>query len=171
MLQSFLKGVFMSRRLTRELAFKIIFQIDMGRNPWKEVLTRAISESTLSEKSGAFLEQLVKGTIQYLKEIDAELMKYAEGWKLERMASTDRNILRMALYEIRYLKDIPPGVTVNEAVELSKKYGDDDSGKFVNGILGNIIRSMERENDVIQDKDVMAVEDEVSAEEKDDCWN
>lgn len=161
----------MSRRLTRELAFKIIFQIDMGRNPWKEVLTRAISETTLSEKSGAFLEQLVKGTIQYLKEIDTELMKYAEGWKLERMASTDRNILRMALYEIRYLKDIPPGVTANEAVELSKKYGDDDSGKFVNGILGNIIRSMEHENDAIQDKDVMTVEDEVSSEEKDDRWN
>lgn len=137
----------MSRRLTRELAFKILFQIDMGRNPWKEVLTRTVNESELSEKSGEFLEILVKGTIQYLKEIDTEIVKYAEGWKLDRMASTDRNILRMALYEIRYLKDIPPGVTVNEAVELAKKYGDDDSGKFVNGILGNIIRSMEAAND------------------------
>jgi N utilization substance protein B len=136
----------MSRRLTREMAFKIIFQIDMGRNPWKEVLSRTINEANLSEKSGEFLELLVKGTIQYLKEIDTEIIRYAEGWKLDRMASTDRNILRMALFEIRYLKDIPPGVTVNEAVELAKKYGDDDSGKFVNGILGNIIRNMENEN-------------------------
>lgn len=156
---AYLKGVFMSRRLTREMAFKVLFQIDMGRNPWKEVLSRTIAEANLSDKSGLFLEQLVKGTIQYLKVIDAEIVKYAEGWKIDRMASTDRNILRMALYEIRYLKDIPPGVTVNEAVELAKKYGDDDSGKFVNGILGNIIRSIENESGSLHDKENTSGED------------
>lgn len=134
----------MSRHLSRDLAFKILFQADVGRNPWQQVLTYTCNEYKLPESSKVFLEQLVKGTIHHLKEIDAEIMKYSEDWKLERMANTDRNILRMAVCEIKYLDDIPAGVTVNEAVELAKKYGDEESGKFVNGILGNLVRNMEK---------------------------
>lgn len=133
----------MSRHLNRDFAFKILFQADVGRNPWQQVLTYTCNEYKLPESSKLFLEQLVKGTIRNLKEIDAEIMKYSEEWKLERMANTDRNILRLAVYEIIYLDDIPPGVTVNEAVELAKKYGDEESGKFVNGILGNLVRNLE----------------------------
>jgi transcription antitermination factor NusB len=132
----------MSRHIARELAFKILFQTDVGRNPWQEVLPRTIAENNLPEQSCIFLEQLVKGTVQNLKSIDAEIIKYAQDWKLERMANTDRNILRMAVYEIKFLTEIPPGVTINEAVELAKRYGDDESGKFVNGILGNIARTV-----------------------------
>ncbi|HYH03368.1 MAG TPA: transcription antitermination factor NusB, partial [Bacillota bacterium] len=69
------------------------------------------------------------------------IAKFAREWTLERMANTDRNILRMALFELTFLKDIPPSVTVNEAVELAKRYGDAESGKFVNGILGEMIRA------------------------------
>lgn len=133
----------MSRHLCRELAFKVLFQTDVGRNPWQQVLTFTIDEQELSESSRLFLEQLVKGTIQNLKEIDAEIIKYSESWKLERLANTDRNILRMAIYEIKYMEDIPPGVSVNEAVDLAKEYGDEESGKFVNGILGNLVRNLE----------------------------
>jgi transcription antitermination protein NusB len=134
----------MSRHIARELAFKILFQTDVGRNPWQEVLPRTIEENNnLPEKSRIFLEQLVKGTIKELKSIDTEIIKYAQEWKLERMANTDRNILRMAIYEIKFLKEIPSGVSINEAVELAKQYGDDESGKFVNGILGNIVRTVE----------------------------
>ncbi|HBE80412.1 MAG TPA: transcription antitermination factor NusB, partial [Firmicutes bacterium] len=111
----------MSRHIARELAFLILFETDIGRNPWQEVLSRTIAENELPEQSRIFLEQLVKGTIQQLQAIDAEIMQYAQDWKLERMANTDRNILRMAIYEIKYLEDIPPGVTINEAVELSKR--------------------------------------------------
>lgn len=135
----------MSRHLSRDFAFKILFQADVGRNPWQQVLTYTCNEYKLPESSKLFLEQLVKGTIRHLKEIDAEIMKYSEDWKLERMANTDRNILRLAVYEIIHLDDIPPGVTVNEAVELAKKYGDEESGKFVNGILGNLVRNLENE--------------------------
>jgi N utilization substance protein B len=133
----------MSRHIARELAFKILFQTDVGRNPWQEVLSRTLEEDELPEKSQIFLEQLVKGTIQELKSIDAEIIKYAQDWKLDRMANTDRNILRIAIYEIKFLKEIPPGVSINEAVELAKRYGDDESGKFVNGILGNLVRNTE----------------------------
>jgi N utilization substance protein B len=133
----------MSRHLSRDLAFKILFQADVGHNPWQQVLAYTCNEYKFPESSRLFLEQLVKGTIRHLKEIDAEITKYSEDWKLERMANTDRNILRMAIFEIKYLEEIPPGVTVNEAVELAKKYGDEESGKFVNGILGNLVRNLE----------------------------
>lgn len=130
----------MSRSVARELAFKILFQTDVGRNPWQEVLPRTLNETPLPDKSRLFLEELVKGTIKHLKEIDQQIIKYAREWTLERMANTDRNILRMAIYEIEYMDDVPPGVSINEAVELAKKYGDVDSGKFVNGILGQIVK-------------------------------
>ncbi len=131
----------MTRRAAREEAFKIIFQIDLGRNSWNEVLSRNLKDSTLSEAGQLFLKQLVEGTMTHLTEIDAEITKYAQDWKLDRMLSTDRNILRMSLYELKFFNDIPAGATVNEAVELAKTYGDDNSGRFINGILGNIIRS------------------------------
>ena len=131
----------MTRHAAREEAFKIIFQVDLGKNSWSETLSRNLKDLSLSEESRLFLKQLVEGTMTHLVEIDAEISKYAQEWKLDRMLSTDRNILRMALFELKYQKDIPAGVTVNEAVELAKVYGDDDSGRFINGILGNIIRS------------------------------
>lgn len=135
------KGGIMTRRAAREEAFKLIFEIDLGKNPWKEVLARSLKDSGLSEAGDLFLRQLVEGTMTHLTEIDAEITKYAQDWKLDRMLSTDRNILRLSLYELKYQNDIPPGVSANEAVELAKTYGDDDSGRFINGILGNIIRS------------------------------
>lgn len=131
----------MTRRAAREEAFKVIFQVDLGKNPWVEALSRVLEDSSLSEESRLFLKQLVEGTMTHLSEIDAEISKYAQDWKLDRMLSTDRNILRMSIYELKYQKDIPAGVTVNEAVELAKIYGDEDSGRFINGILGNFIRS------------------------------
>lgn len=130
----------MTRPIAREMAFRILFQIDVGKNPWQDALKRTIEETDLSDKSLEFLEKLVKGTIEHLKEIDQEIVKYSREWTLERMANTDRNILRMAIYEIKYVEDVPPGVTINEAVELAKRYGDEESGKFVNGILGQFLR-------------------------------
>ena len=130
----------MSRRQARELAFQTLFQIDLGRNAPEFALRYVASENELAENVRDFLTDLVNGTCRHAREIDELLGRFSEGWPLERMSGTDRNILRMALYELVYREDIPVGVTVNEAVELAKQYGDDDSGKFVNGILGNIIR-------------------------------
>lgn len=106
----------------------------------EQALEYIFTENNLQPKERSFTEDLVAGTCKNTKEIDAVLAKFAEGWTVERMGSTDRNILRLALYELVYRDDVPVGVTVNEAVELAKHYGDDDSGRFVNGILGNIIR-------------------------------
>ncbi|MGE5583486.1 MAG: transcription antitermination factor NusB [Bacillota bacterium] len=145
----------MSRHIAREIAFKILFQTDVGRNPWQEVLPRTLQENDLPEKSRQFLEQLVKGTIRNLKMIDDVIIKYAQDWKLDRMANTDRNILRMAIYELKFLPDIPAGVTVNEAVELAKRYGDEESGRFVNGILGNVARATEGKNELEKAETIM----------------
>jgi transcription antitermination protein NusB len=131
----------MSRRLARELAFVVLFQTDMGRHPWPEVLKRTLAENDdLPELSQAFLEELVRQAGENLVEIDAAISRHAQDWKLERMASTDRNILRIAAAELLHGKDVPPGVAINEAVELAKRYGDEESGKFINGILGSIAR-------------------------------
>lgn len=130
----------LSRRIARELAFQTLFQIDLGRNTPAAALKYVLDSNDLPEKSAAFLEDVVLGTCRHVKEIDELLARFAEGWTLDRMGSTDRNLLRMALYELVYREDVPTGVTVNEGVELAKVYGDDESGKFVNGILGNIIR-------------------------------
>jgi N utilization substance protein B len=129
-----------SRKVARELAFQTLFQVDLGRNQPSQALSYIISENHLSDKARSFLEDLVYGTCKFTKEIDALLAKFAHGWTIERMSSTDRNVLRMALYELVYREDVPVSVTVNEAVEIAKHFGDDESGKFVNGILGNIIR-------------------------------
>lgn len=132
----------MSRKRARELAFKILFQADVGRNPWQEVLPRTLAEVSLPEKSADFLNTSVKGTIAHLREVDGIITKYAMDWPLERMANTDRNILRLAVHELLHMPEIPASVTANEAVELAKRYGDEESGRFVNGILGNVVRQM-----------------------------
>lgn len=132
----------MSRRRAREIALKILFQADVGRNPWQEVLPRTLAEVNLPEKSSEFLSASVKGTIAHLKEIDGIITKYAVDWRLERMANTDRNVLRLAVYELLHMPDIPASVTASEAVELAKRYGDEESGRFVNGIIGNIVKQM-----------------------------
>ncbi len=132
----------MSRHVARELAFTVLFQVDMGKNPWQEALLRTLEENPLPETSQKFFESLVKGTVTNLAAIDAEIVKYAQDWKLDRMANTDRNILRIAIYELKFATDIPVSVTVNEAVELAKRYGDPESGKFVNGLLGNVARNL-----------------------------
>lgn len=135
----------LSRTLAREMAFKLLFQTDVGRNPWQQAMDRMLEEEPLPDKSREFLEQLVKGTLRHLKEIDQLISQHSREWSLERMANTDRNILRMAVFEIKYIEDVPAGAAINEAVELAKRYGDENSGKFVNGILGQIVREMTSE--------------------------
>jgi len=92
-----------------------------------------------------FARDLVLGTLEHRCRIDSIIQKHARGWTLERMANVDRNILRLAVFEMLYLPDIPLSVTVDEAVELAKKYSTAESSRFVNGILGNLIRNLQEE--------------------------
>ena len=89
-----------------------------------------------------FAEPLIKGTVEHRAEVDGLIQKYAKNWDLRRMATVDRNILRLAIYEMLYREDIPPVVSINEAIEVAKKFSTEDSGKFVNGILDKVRESL-----------------------------
>jgi N utilization substance protein B len=90
------------------------------------------------EESDEFAEQIVLGVQEHLQEIDRLIEKYSENWRLDRISLIDRNILRMAIFELLYCEEIPPKVTLNEAIDLGKRFGTDDSGSFINGILDQI---------------------------------
>jgi transcription antitermination factor NusB len=129
------------RSQSREFALQILYQIDITRDNLDQVWDGfwfACDEKEIEEPVKDFTLNLVKGVLDNLGAIDLKISQYAKNWELERMAVVDRNILRMAAYEILFRNDIPPKVSINEAVELAKKYSDVQAGKFVNGILDKI---------------------------------
>ena len=126
------------RRLSREMALKVLFQIDLVSTNIEDTLKYTFENGKLSDEVKEFTLILVKGVMSNLSEIDRGINNYTNNWSLERITNIDRNILRMAIYEILYLKNIPKSVSINEAVELAKKYGTKSSFSFVNGVLGKI---------------------------------
>jgi N utilization substance protein B len=133
------------RRRARELALRTLFQVDVGDIGVDEAIALSFSSSDLNEATLSFARELTTGTREHLARIDDLIQKYARGWALDRMTNVDRNLLRLAIFELLYLPDIPPSVTVDEAVEMAKKYSTAESGRFVNGILGNLVRHLEAE--------------------------
>ena len=100
---------------------------------------------SLSPSARRFCADLVRGILQKVDEVDEVIRKYAVNYELNRIAAVDRNILRMAIYEMLHCSDIPPVVSINEAIEIAKKYSAEDSGKFVNGVLDRIRTSLPRD--------------------------
>jgi len=127
----------LSRKIAREQAFKILVAIDVGNNTIEEA-SEIVIGSLKDDDQKSFVFREVNGVLENLSSIDKMINKYSEDWTVNRMASTDRNILRLAVYEILNCPDIPVSVTINEAVEIAKKYGDENSYKFINGLLGAI---------------------------------
>ena len=126
----------MSRRRAREYTLQILFQIDFkGREVSSNDFENFWLDKDESEDVKKFTEDLVKGTINKLDEIDSRIEKIAENWVLKRMAAVDRNILRFAAYEILYRKDIPSAVSIDEAIEVAKKFSSSEAASFINGIL------------------------------------
>jgi len=128
------------RTQARECALQILYQYEMNPEPMPEILKKFWSQQdeTFAEDVRAFSEKLSLGTVEHQTEIDQVLEKYADNWELPRMAMIDRNVMRLATYELLYLADVPPKVTLNEAVNLAKRFSQEESGKFVNGILDKI---------------------------------
>ena len=127
------------RRQGRVLALQIMYQRDAGQAPLEEVLSVFWAENrTVDDMVRHFAEELVRGAAERQEALDGMIEGYAAHWSTGRLAMVDRNILRLAVFELLHRDDIPPKVTINEAVELAKKYGDLDSSKFVNGILDKI---------------------------------
>ena len=128
------------RRQARECAIQFLYQFDLSGGEFDESLTtfwHALPEEC-SADAKKFAEDLIRGTVGKRTEIDEKIKKYTEHWELQRIAAVDRNILRLAMYEMLFRDDIPPVVSINEAVDIAKKFSTQDSGKFVNGILDKV---------------------------------
>jgi len=129
----------LKRRQLREIAFQIIFQVDVGKNDLEAALIERIQETDMDKGDKAFCRSLVSGTLEKLNEIDEIIEKYALDWEVNRMLSVDRNILRLAVYEMVFSIETPAKAALNEAIEIAKTFGSEDSPKFINGILGQVI--------------------------------
>lgn len=134
------------RRRARELTLQFLYQYDTLKESspispsFEEVIDLfwTTKEVSLGDEVRGFASSLIVGVCENMNGIDRVINRYSQHWRLSRMSKIDRNILRMAIYELAYLMTIPPPVTINEAVELAKKYGTEESGAFVNGILDRI---------------------------------
>ena len=132
----------MDRSLAREIAMKMLYAASLGgEESMTEVLEQSEQTDTLSSGDKTLLENLVAGVTAHQQELDDIIGQYAQGWALNRLARVDLTILRMAVYEIRYMPEVPVGATINEAVELSKQFCEDKSSGFINGILGSVARA------------------------------
>ncbi len=126
------------RTQARECALQILYQSDIRKEPPEKLFLDFWRDNEVGAEVSDFASSLVLGTLKNMKRIDETITSYASNWKLNRMAVIDRNVLRLATYELLFCDDIPQKVSINEAVDLAKKFGDTESGKFVNGILDKI---------------------------------
>lgn len=126
----------MSRRQTREIAFHALFQIDVGKSRPEQALRHSVEGFRLSGDEELFYHELVTGVYEKTEALDELIKKYLVGWEINRLSAVDRNLLRLALYEIFFRPDIPPPVSINEALELAKIYGSSpEAVGFINGVL------------------------------------
>ena len=130
----------MKRRTAREKAVQCLFQIDMAEVPVKEAVALVMEES---EEKTEYLRYLLDGVLKNLTEIDAEIKKYLRGWQLERIANVDRAILRLAFYEIMFEAETPDKVVMNEAIEIAKLFSDEQSHRYINGVLSSFLQTRE----------------------------
>ena len=127
------------RHRARIAALQALFEIDCtGHNP-TEVIERRLEEAALPESGSHFARELMQGVNAHQERLDALIGRYATEWPVEQIAIIDRNVLRIAIYEILLCGDTPTKVAINEAVELAKEFGSESSGRFVNGVLGTLV--------------------------------
>jgi len=126
------------RRKSREFALQVLYQLNITHQDSLTALAQFQEHFLSDREADEFLKRLVLGVLEHCQELDRLIEQYSENWRLDRINMIDRNILRIALYELLYCKDIPPKVTLNEAIDLGKRYGSEDSGSFINGILDRI---------------------------------
>ncbi|MFQ6083293.1 MAG: transcription antitermination factor NusB [Candidatus Aminicenantia bacterium] len=133
------------RRKSRESALQILFQLEFVNNDLEKIINQYWKNRKSSEKVKNYANWLVKGVISSREKIDKLIKSSSEHWRLPRMAVVDRNILRIAVFEFLFERDVPPPVIINEAIEIAKKYSTEEAGQFVNGILDGIKKKIEEE--------------------------
>ncbi|KGX90910.1 transcription antitermination protein NusB [Pontibacillus halophilus JSM 076056 = DSM 19796] len=131
----------MKRRTAREKAFQALFQMDINDIPPRESIANVLEEGIMTDK---FLETIVFGVTEHKESIDEQIQQHLEKWTIKRVASVEKTLLRMATFEMGYVEDVPNKVALNEAIELAKVFGDDQSGRFINGVLKKVLDSYEQ---------------------------
>jgi N utilization substance protein B len=126
------------RRKSREYALQVLFQLNITKQEAIKALSQFQEHFSSDGEADEFLKRLVLGVLEHRQELDRLIEQYSENWRLDRINIIERNILRIALFELLYCEEIPPKVTINEAIDLGKRYGSGDSGGFINGILDRI---------------------------------
>jgi transcription antitermination factor NusB len=129
-----------SRSKAREVALCVLYQVEITKAEANEAISGYLESDPCPQDVIDFCRQLVEGTLYHKNHIESLVKKHVKNWEIERMAVVDRNILRMSCFELLFVDDIPPKVSINEAIELAKRYGDIDSPRFVNGILDKIYK-------------------------------
>jgi N utilization substance protein B len=132
------------RHGAREWAVQLLFQLDLNPGTPDDAMEEFWRRKKPSDRAREFTIELVLGVTEHRDEIDQRLQAYADNWAIKRMAVVDRNILRLAVYEMWYRDDVPPVVAINEAVELAKEFSGVQAGRFVNGILDRAIQDVDR---------------------------
>ncbi|WP_257348022.1 transcription antitermination factor NusB [Pseudalkalibacillus decolorationis] len=130
----------MKRRQAREKAIQSLFQIDVSEVNREDAISHVLNED---EGKDDFLVQLVEGTTDHLDEIDETIKQHLERWSFDRIGNVDRSVLRLAVFEMLFIEEIPINVTFNEAIDLAKTFGGDESGRFVNAVLSKISKSFQ----------------------------
>ena len=131
-----------SRRKSRELALQMLFQWEVGDHAPGKVVSSFLPSHKADAEVKEFARALFEGTVGEVNTIDPLLRRHAEHWKLERMAAVDRNVLRLALYELLHCPETPPAVVINEALELARRFSAAESVEFVNGVLDAVLKSL-----------------------------
>ncbi|MDD4563878.1 MAG: transcription antitermination factor NusB [Eubacteriales bacterium] len=131
----------MRRTKARELFMQLLFQMEVQNDYSKEIKDRFVSENMKDSDQLDYFDRLYNSVTENLSIIDSCLEDYSENWKINRIARVDLAVLRLSIAEILYLNDVPDSASINEAVDLAKKFSEEDSGKFINGILGKVVRS------------------------------
>lgn len=129
-----------NRRKARELVLEALYRIEIAQQEPEQIFNSIITREELPETVKEFTKRLLTQTVARLSDIDSIIKEVAENWRLERIAVIDRNILRFAICEILYFDDVPDKVSIDEAIEIAKKFSTDDSGRFVNGILDKVLK-------------------------------
>jgi N utilization substance protein B len=127
-----------TRRKARIIALQTLYEVDCAGHKPDTVVERLLAEGGLSEENSAFVRELVDGVVQNKDEIDGNIQRFAPAWPIEQVAVIDRNILRLAIFEILFDNKVPVKVAISEAVELAKSFGSENSSKFINGVLGAV---------------------------------
>ncbi|WP_169081900.1 transcription antitermination factor NusB [Paenibacillus sp. PL91] len=143
----------MKRRLAREIAVSSLYQMEMNEVSATEAVDMLMDELRQENEIGAdpsdigstdeFVREIVSGVMEHKQAIDGMLQQFLTGWHIDRLSRVDRQVLRLACYEMVFRDDVPPKATINEAIELAKHFGTEESGKFVNGVLGKLLLEIE----------------------------